>query len=180
MILSNYRFSAGQRRILSQLVPIACPAEVERLGVVEQVVDGAELFIRSLSPELRAGFTVVLRSFDLSAAVRPSSRGRTFAQLDRARAAEHFARWWHNRLPPVHAVAKGLKALVAMAYYDLPAVRRALDYQPNQWISKVRERRRERHREAIEAHERELLAPDPLLAARDRAVARAAAGEESR
>jgi hypothetical protein len=167
--LAEYSHPPRIRRLLRSLVPIVCPPEVERLGVVDAVVDHVALSMRAFPAPLRRALLLGLTTYDLSAAGWPRARGKTASKLPRHRAAAWYAFWWRSPLLPQRELAKAVKALMAIAYYEQPAVQTELGYAPQAWIDKVKGRRLEVYGEAIRKHDRALIEPDPLpssLAAR--------------
>jgi hypothetical protein len=167
--LASYSHPPRVRRLLRSLVPIVCPPEVERLGVVDAVVDHVALSMRAFPAPLRKALLLGLTTYDLSAAAWPRARGRTAGKLPRHRAADWYAMWWKSPLLPQRELAKAVKALMAIAYYEQPAVQAELGYAPQAWIDKVKSRRLEVYGDAVRKHERSLIEPDPLpssLAAR--------------
>jgi hypothetical protein len=167
--LAAYSHSPRVRRLLRSLVPIVCPPEAERLGVVDAVVDHVALSMRAFPAPLRRALVLGLTTYDLSAAGWPGARGRTASKLPRQRAARWYAIWWHSPLMPQRELAKAVKALMAIGYYEQPRVQAELGYAPQAWIDKVKGRRLEVYGDAIRKHERSLIEPDPLpssLAAR--------------
>lgn len=167
--LAKYSHSPRVRRLLRSLVPIVCPPEVERLGVVDAVVDHVALSMRAFPAPLRKALLLGLTTYDLSAAAWPRARGRTASKLPRHRAGDWYAIWWNSPLAPQRELAKAVKALMAIATYEQPKVQAELGYAPQAWIDKVKGRRLEVYGEAIRKHERALIEPDPLpssLAAR--------------
>jgi hypothetical protein len=110
-----------------------------------------------------------LATYDLSAAAWPRARGRRAGRLDPERAAAWFRLWWRSPLAPQRELAKAVKSILCMAYYEAPAVQAEMGYTPQAWIDTVKRRRLEVHSDAISRHQASLLAPDPLpssLAAR--------------
>lgn len=167
--LADYSHSPRVRRLLRSLVPIVCPPEVERLGVVDAVVDHVALSMRAFPAPLRRALILGLTTYDLAAAAWPPARGRTAGLLSREKAGEWYAFWWRSPLLPQRELAKAVKALMAIAYYEQPAVQRELGYAPQAWIEEVKTRRLDVYAEAIRKHDRSLIEPDPLpssLAAR--------------
>lgn len=167
--LADYRHPPRIRRLLASLAPIVCPPEVERLGVVDAVVDHVALSMRAFPAPVRQALLLGLTTYELSAAAWPRARGRTASRLPRERAAAWFAFWWRSPLAPQRELVKAVKGLLAIAYYEQPAVQAELGYTPQAWIDTVKARRLVVHGEAIRKHERALIEPDPLpssLAAR--------------
>ncbi len=167
--LAAYAHSPRNRRLLRSLVPVVCPPEVERLGVVDAVVDHVGLSMRAFPTPLRRALVLGLTTYDLGAAAWPRARGKTASRLPRHRAADWYALWWRSPLLPQRELVKAVKALMAIAYYEQPAVQAELGYAPQAWIDRVKVKRLDVYGEAIRKHDRSLIEPDPLpssLAAR--------------
>ena len=160
--LADISLSRRHRRLLRSLVPVICPSAVVRLGLVDDVVDHCELSVRVFPPALRAALQLGLTTYDLGAAGWPPARGRTAGRLAPEQAAGWFALWWRSPLAPQRELAKALKAMMAIAYYEMPAIKQELGYAPDAWIDRVRSRRLQVYGEAIRRHEEALIAPDPL------------------
>jgi hypothetical protein len=167
MTLADFRLPRRARRVLAALARVVLPADVERLRLTDPVIDHFELMMRALPGHMRLGLLAGLTTFDLSAAVVPSSRGRRFAGLDRGRALAHYERWLHAPLLPMRQLAKAVKAVLAMGYFDQPVVRARLEYHPDRWIAQAARRRLDRWADAIRRHEADLVAPDPLVPSTD-------------
>ncbi|MCA9668394.1 MAG: hypothetical protein KC503_22540 [Myxococcales bacterium] len=162
--LSDFSMPQVMRRALLALCPIALPEErIDAEDLAETMVDNAELFLRSLAPAGRAAIVVGTIGFEMAAALRPSSLGRTFSRLPREQARAYFDSWWHSKNPALHNFAKGVKSMLAMTYYELPSVRQELRYHPDAWINKVARERLARFSDEIAAHAERLAAPAPLL-----------------
>lgn len=160
--LADFTLPRRIRRTLSAAAPIVLTDEVDALGIREEVVDGVELFLRSVPGPVRAAIVAGLYSFEHSARAIPSSLGRGFSELDPEKALAHYERWWHSKLGPLHQLAKAIKMFLAFSYYEHPRVMERLKYDPERWIAKVSQERLDRFADEIAKHEEELLAPDPL------------------
>ena len=157
MILADYRLSGRARRAFARLAPAICPPDVETLGLVEAVVDHVELTLRSFPAVVRHALAGGAIAIDLT------------SRLLRQDPAVTFDRFAH--LPgPGHALAKGIKAALGMAYYEHPVVRRRLDYDQESWIAEVAKRRLERFAAEIRRAEAAVTAPNPLLQIRKKKV----------
>jgi len=150
------------REALTQLCYVVFTDDIEELGIVDEVVDSTELFLRSISAPLRYALVAGALGFDLAAMALPASRGRRFSRLSRPRARAYFGHWYDSNLPGLHDLAKGLKGIITVPYYDHPAVRRQLGYDPDPWIDAVKRQRAERWGEEIRRHQELLVAPRPL------------------
>jgi len=160
-----FRLPDSVRRTLSALAPVLLTEEVEDLGLIDTVVDGVELFLRSVPATVRVGLVSGLTAFEHAARLRPGSAGRGFSALPRHAAERHFQRWWASSLPPKHELARGVKMILVHAYYELPVIEARLGYQPQACVDAARTRRLGRFSEAIRAHQEQVLQPSPLPAA---------------
>ena len=165
----GYRLSARVRNVVASLVPVVCPEGALRLGLVEPLVQHAELSLGSFPPLVSRALSVGLTTYDLSAVAWPPGRGRTASNLAPHKAAAWFAFWWRSPLLPQRELAKAVKSILCLGYYEMPAVQAEMGYTPQAWIDTVKRRRLAVHAEAIRSHEAQLIERDPLpssLAAR--------------
>lgn len=160
--LADFRLSSSARRTLSTLAPIVLTDEVDELGIRDEVVEGVELFLRSVPAPIRIAVGAGIVTFEASARVVPSSLGRSFSSLSPELAAAHFERYWHSPLEPIKQLARALKMFLVMSYYEHSAKKTQLEYHPERWISQVAQERLERFAEEIRGHEAEMTAPNPL------------------
>ena len=122
------RLPGTTRRTLAALAPSVCPPDVVELGLVDAVVDHAALTWGSFPVHLRAGLVAGIAAFEVARHVTRASHAAAFDALDRAPG-------------PLHALAKGIKALLVMAYYEQPAVQRQLGYDADGWIAESKQKR---------------------------------------
>jgi hypothetical protein len=162
--LADYHHSPLVRRTVAAIVPIACPPEVETLGLVDAVVDHFELSLRSLPALVRTGLIAGITSYQLMSRSWPGHWGRAASGLDRDRATRYYDNWRHSPLRLQREFVKGLKGLLCMGYYSQPAVHELIGYTPDGWVAKVTRRRLEVYRGDIEAQAALLLVPEPLPA----------------
>ena len=174
--LAPFRFPPRLRRCMAALAPVVLTEEVEELGIVEEVLDEVELFLRTVPAPLRAGIMAGLWSFEQSARIAPSSLGRGFASLSLSKRQRHFERWWHTP-GPGHQLARGLKMFLAFAYYEHPQVQARMGYDPDAWIAKVKAEREARFAKEHEALEAKNLMRDPLRGSGGRRLPQAAQQE---
>lgn len=164
------------RPCVTRLARVVCTSAVDELGLAEAVADHVDLSMRSFPPHVRLGLIAGLTSLEQGARALPSARGRAFSHCAPEVQDAVFAALWHSPLPPVKQLAKGLKGLVALAFWDHPMVRQRLAYTPAEWTAFVNARRVKSYSDDIAAHERFVLAPNPLGAAlRDARVERGGA-----
>ena len=162
--LADYHHSPLVRRAVAAIVPLACPPEVEELGLVDAVVDHFELSLRSLPALVRSGLVTGITSYELGSRAWPGHWGRPASGLDRGRAARYYDSWRHSPLRLQREFVKGLKGLLCMGYYSQPEVHEQLGYTPDAWVKKATRRRLEVYRADIQRHQDSLLEPEPLPA----------------
>ena len=164
MNLADYHHTPRVRRTLAAIVPIACPPEVEELGLVDAVIDHFELSLRSLPALVRSGLVAGITGYELASRSWPGHRGRAASGLDRARAIGYYESWRHSPLRLQREFIKGLKGLLCMGYYSQPEVHERIGYTPEAWVAKVTRRRLDSYGADIRRHEEKLLVAEPLPA----------------
>ncbi|MBL4846822.1 MAG: hypothetical protein JKY65_14985 [Planctomycetes bacterium] len=175
--LADFRLSKAARRTLAALAPIVLTEEVDELGIRDEVVDGVELFLRSIPVAVRVAILAGIVTFEATARAVPSSLGRGFSRLPPELAAAHFARYWHSPLGALKQLARGMKMFLVMSYYEHPTKLAQLEYHPDRWIAQVAQERLERFAEEIREHEAQVTAPLPLPADVPRALPLAGGGQ---
>jgi len=160
--MTAYQHSAATRRTLEALAAVVCPPEAEELGVLGAVVDHAGETMSALPGLFRRGLILGLATFDQSARLWPPARGRSFHSLPASKRERWFRHWLEGRTPVQRELAKGIKQILALAYYENPVVQERMGYLPDRWIEKVRRRRLEVYSDDIATHTASLTAPDPL------------------
>jgi len=161
--LADYRHPPRIRRLLASIAPIACPPEIEPLGLVTPVVDHTELTLRSFPEVVRSALLAGLTSYELTSAMWPGHRGRPASRLDRERATRYYRAWRRSPLRLQRELVKGVKGILCLAYYEMPQVKEQLGYAPEDWIRTATRHRLERHGEAIARHRAALFEREPLL-----------------
>jgi hypothetical protein len=160
----SWRLGARVRRVVARFAEVACPPQVRTRQRTGQVIAEFELLLGVLQPAARralcAGFVIV----DQRARLARGSRGRRLTHLD-DRAADAYLRMLMNRAGGVAGLAKRLKGLIVMCYYDLPDVQEEIGYRPASYIAAVSRRRLESYGAQIRAGERAVLAGTPLASA---------------
>lgn len=147
------------RRLLAGVAAVVCPPGMDELGVTDAVIDHAELSLLAFPPVVRAGFLAGLSGYELGALAR---YGKPASRLDPERAHRYFVAWRHG-LAIQQELAKAIKGILCLAYYEMPEVQEAMGYRPDSWIESVRKRRLAVYADDIERHERALFAPEPLV-----------------
>jgi hypothetical protein len=163
MILADYRFPRRLRPALAQAARVLCPAEIETLGLVEHVVDYVELQLRAFPAGFRVGMVAGLAMIETAAALRPKSLGTPFSALAPDDARAWFRGFWNSRIGAFRQLARALKALVSLAFYDSAPMRDRLGYHPDAWIAEAARKRLATWGGDIRRHEEAIAAPDPLL-----------------
>jgi hypothetical protein len=149
---------ASLRRALVNLAPAVCPPDALSPDLIERIVDHASASIGALGRPQRAALVAGIRAYDLGALARHGARSH---KLDPARALGWFERWLGTP-GPTHELARTIKGLLCMAYYEMPEVMDAIDYHPDAWLAQVDARRRARYSAELERHAQALYAADPL------------------
>jgi hypothetical protein len=165
MIDSGYKHSHLARKILVAMAPIVCPAEIVEQDLVHATIDSLQDFMSSCTGEVVKATALGLYAFEFTSCLHPAHNGRTFTQLPPDKALAWFELWWHSPLVPMREFAKKTKGLVAMAYYEQPAMAAQLDYHPEKWIRLVAKRRLDSYGDEIRKKEAENTMSDPLMAA---------------
>jgi hypothetical protein len=165
MVLADFRLSRGQRRAALALTRVVCPGDVAALGIADDVVDEFELMLRAFPGHARFGLVATLLLIEWLAVLAPSSLGRPFSRLPRARQERWFHRWIESPLFVARQLAKVLRGVIAMGYYEHPSVKRRIGFQPERWIERVKQEREERFGDEIRRGEEAVTAADPLVPA---------------
>lgn len=159
--LADYTHSTATRRLLRSLVPVVCPPEQAELGVTEEVIDELELAMRSMPAFVRLALVSGMITYDVTAALVPRHRGKRAHQLRGDDALEWF-RAWRSGTAIQRNFVKGIKSLMGLSYYEVPAVQQYIGYTPQQWIDKVTKRRLEVYRDDIARHEDTMFEAEPI------------------
>jgi hypothetical protein len=163
MILADFEIPRPLRACVEQAARVICPDDLEPLGLLQNVVDHFEMSLRTLPVHVRLGFMAGLATLETGSVLYPPARGRRFSQLSHDVARRWYKTWWKSPFSVFYQLAHAMKALISLAYYEQPAVRDRLGYQPDEWVAKVRQHRFQDFAEDIRRHEEELVAPDPLV-----------------
>ena len=131
---------------------VVCPPEVRIGQRTDRVLAEFGLMLGALPSVARKALVTALVVLDQGARLYPPSRGRRFARLD-DRAAEAYIGALLARHGAAAEVAKRLKGVVTMCYYDLPEVQREIGYDPSPYIAAVSRRRLEAYGPQIRAGE---------------------------
>jgi hypothetical protein len=152
---------ARARRLVARFAELACPPQLVTQHRTEQVISELELLLGAIQPTARrvllAGFGIVGQR----ARVYPRSRGRHLTRLPDD-VADAYMRMLMSRSRGVPGIARRLKGLLVMCYYQLPEVMEEIGYRPDEYIAMVSRRRLASYGAAIRAGERAVLAGTPL------------------
>jgi hypothetical protein len=158
--LADFKLPARVRAVLVPLARIVCPPDLEELGLTDAVVDHMELMMRAIPTYLRAGLVAGALSFETGAIAR---YGKPFSRLTPEKQEAWFATWWRSPVLAFRQLAKGLKGLLAMGYWEQPQILARMEYHPERWIAEVAARRLNRYAQEIERQDAMVVAPDPLI-----------------
>jgi hypothetical protein len=136
---------AVQRRILTRLAQLVCPPGPAGAEVTAEVLAEFDRHVARLPAAVRRAMGPALVLFDQSARLRPSSRGRRFVRLSDERADAYLRVVLYRRRDPLATVVRLIKGLLVMAYYELPAVKAELGYDPATYVAQVTARRLARY-----------------------------------
>jgi hypothetical protein len=163
MILADFHFPRRVRAVATQIARVVCPPEAEELGLIDAVVSHFEMNLRSFPPHMRTSMCAGMMALEASCAFRPKTLGKAFSRLPPEEAREWFEAWWASPISLFHHLAKGVKALLAMSYWEQPAIKAKLQFHPDAWIAEVAKKRVEQWGVEIARHEQFVRAPDPLV-----------------
>jgi hypothetical protein len=151
------RLSAPVQRIVVRLAEIACPPEVRAERRAERVLGEFELMMGALRPAARRALTAAVLALDQGARLHRRSRGRRFVRLE-DQAAGAYLRAVLTRGDGLADVARRLKGLIVLCYYELPEVREEVGYRPDPYVAAVSRRRLRSYGAEIRAGEAAVLA----------------------
>jgi hypothetical protein len=137
---------------------MVCPPEVRAGHRADQVAREFGLMLGALPPAARKALATALAVLDQGARLYPPSRGRRFARLDDQVASAYVGALLARR-DPAGEVARRLKSVVVMCYYELPEVQQEIGYDPAPYIAAVSRRRLESYGPQIRAGEAAVTAP---------------------
>lgn len=141
------------RPAVERFATVVCPPALVSEGRLGDLMVEVEGYMNAMPTYLRGALVAAFAAFDQAARASGHGRGRRFAALDDRSAEGYFLSWAHSRLAPRRNAAKLLKALVTFNYYELPAVKREIGFDPEPYVAEVSRRRLDRYRDEIEAGE---------------------------
>jgi hypothetical protein len=150
-----------QRHVIERFAEIVCPPEITRTGRLADLMAEVERFLCAFPPHVRRLLLAAFVAFDRSARVHSVGRGRRFVHLDDGAADRYFRARASSRSPAVRNLLTLMRGVVAMSYYELPAVQSELGYDPGSYIAEVAARRLVVHGDAIERGERAVFVDLP-------------------
>src|SRR5512138_3058587 len=118
MNLADFHLPQRLRKTVAQAARVICPPDVERLGLVDYVVDYAELQLRAFPGGFRLAITAGLASLEVGSMLAPRTFGRAFSRLKTEEARAFYDSFYHSPLLPFREFAHALKSLIALAFYD--------------------------------------------------------------
>jgi len=132
--------------VLERLAVLVCPPELDALGLRTTLLREVALQLGCLSPVARRAVSPALWLFEIGALPRT---GRMFTRLDDARADAYLRTVLYGRSGG--SVLRLVTSVVVLCYYDLPEVRAALGYHPDDYVAEVKARRIALYGKEIEA-----------------------------
>lgn len=158
----TYHHSMAQRQLIARLAEVLCPPSPSPIELAGPIAQHTQLSMRAFPGPARAALVAGMRTYDEAARLYPGSGGKPARQLSAEVGGRYFASWWKSRIGLQREFAKGVKGLICLAYYELPEVKAHIGYTPEAWIESVKRRRLSVYKEAIDAHQAAIVAPDPL------------------
>jgi hypothetical protein len=158
---SRTALSHRQRRVIERFARVVCPPELIRAGRLPDLMAEVERFLSAFPSHVRRLLLAAFVAFDTGARVHRVGRGRRFVHLDDVAADRYFRARAASRFPAVRNLLTLMRGVVAMSYYELPAVQSELGYDPAAYIAEVTARRRVVHGDAIERGERAVFVDLP-------------------
>lgn len=156
----RWRLSPPVRRVAVRFTEAACPPRVRSRDRTARTVDELELLLGALPAAARRGLSAAFLAVDRGAWLYPPARGRRLVHLD-DRVAGRYLGALLARRDVAGGLARKLKSLVVMCYYELADVKDELGYRPGPYIAAVSRRRLASYGEEIRRGEAAVLAPDP-------------------
>ena len=158
----TYRLPRVARQVVESLVPVLAPPEAVMRGLTSDIVDHFELSLSVLPTMFQRGLEAGLLAYDLGAILHLPARGTRAHKLRGAAAVSYFESWHHGPTPLHRELAGGIKKLLCMAVYEMPAMLTSIGYTPTAWIEKVKQRRLATYGADIAKQEAAVFEPDPL------------------
>jgi choline dehydrogenase-like flavoprotein len=144
---------------IEAMLRAACPSNSMPAEVLAGTLSATSELIDDLSPTIQAAVTATAGVLEI-ATVRPRFGYRRFSQLEVHEARNALA-WLQQAHPGLWRMVRLLRDLVVATYYEQPAVRRSVGYDPDPFIADVSATRATRWAPEIERHRQVLLAPAP-------------------
>ncbi|MDP1819557.1 MAG: hypothetical protein Q8K58_06625 [Acidimicrobiales bacterium] len=140
---------------LRSLLPLFCPEDVDDPIVSDEVMANVQDIVASLSGPTTGALRVALGAIE-AAGLR---HGRRFSHLPPARQRRSIAGLARSR--PGRRLVRSVRDVVVVAYFDRPAVKGRLGYDPAPWTAASAAARAARWGDEIQAHEVLLRTPLP-------------------
>jgi|SRR5579875_1084001 hypothetical protein len=153
-----WRLSGRVRPGARRFAETVCPPQVRDGDRAERVLREFELMLAALQPAARRAVTAGLVLIDQGARLYPRSGCRRLARLDDRAAADYLGALLRRRGTAAE-MARRLKSMVVIGYYELPETRREIGYDPDPYIAAVSRRRLEAYGAHIRAAEAAATGP---------------------
>jgi len=142
------------------LTRAVCPSKELTDEVLAGTLADTASMIDALAPPMRRGVALAARALEVGS-MRRRFGFRRFSQLT-VDEAQELLRSIERDLPAAWFVVRLLRDLVIVSFYEQPAVRTAVGYEPDPFIEAKKRERTDRWSADIAAHRDLLLAPAPL------------------
>jgi hypothetical protein len=140
------------RRVVARFAETVCPPQVRTRQRTDLVLAEFEQLLAAAQPNARHALSAAFIVLDQGARLYPRSGGRRFARLD-DQGAESYLRALLAGHGNLAAMARWLKGLVVMCYYELPEAKQEIGYRPDPYIAMVSRRRLDTYGAQIQAAE---------------------------
>jgi hypothetical protein len=160
-VRSRTALGSRQRRVIERFARVVCPPGITSADRLPDLMAEVERFLCAFPSHVRRLLLAAFVAFDTGARLHRVGRGRRFVDLDDVAADRYFRARVASRSSAVRNLLTLMRGVVAMSYYELPAVQSELGYDPASYIAEVTARRRVVHGDAIERGERAVFVDLP-------------------
>ena len=171
--LPSLHLRPGTVRILTALIETIAPCAPEVVDRDARIISFVSSALAHLPPMLRFLLPLGLWLFELGT-VLFGFAPRRFSALSRERRRHYMHSWMRSRFALKRQLARGLRALIQLGFYDMPEVRSHLGYEPEGFVAARVQQRATRQGEQSQplVDEPHLAQLEPLVAANDLSPAR--------
>jgi hypothetical protein len=152
MAAAPWRLRAPARRVAARFADVVCPPEIRTERRTDSVLAEFEQLLGVQRPYVRRAVSAGFIVLDRAARLHPRCRGRRFVRLT-DETAESYVRMLLTGRGTVASLARRLKGLLVLCYYELPQVKNEIGFLPDPYIAMVSQRRLRLYAADIQAGE---------------------------